>query len=592
MSFDPPATPGPRWSRISRGALASPLLLAALGTGLAVATGGAAHAATCPSSTTTRVAASGGAVAYSYVRGCITSFDGTPIVYNLFEPTGASARHRVYAVLEGPGWGGAGNTTPDNNLLKADYAYLTWDPRGFGQSGGVAEVDSPLSEGRDVSALITDVLGSRPEIAVDTDRRDSTYGQPAVGMLGASYGGGIQLSSAAFDRRIKAIVPEWAWNNLDYSLYPGGNIKLGWDELLFGAGLAESGAAHAATVTGGTAGTQTGGYDPNIYRSEVAGLAEGYPDQQTLGWFGQRSMASWGGGRDGHVPDVPTLLVQGTVDTLFNLDEAWANWNMIHKADPKNPVKMIAFCGGHVSCPTGNGYSDTPRTGFEKGVPDSTFIENAAINWYDVYLRHDRGAKDTLPTVLGQDQAGTWHALTSFPTAAGPGGATLTKTALSGTVLSTGVPTGTGPNSSIDPAVTDGASPSGDPGTLTVALITHAKADTLIAGEPHIALTVTVDGPSTGLFFKLVDVATNQVVDLQTASYRLDNTDLPNNANNPNLPPAAEKVSLDMVGVVYDLPKGDSLELQVSTSAAPFTPNRGASVVSLSGSLLLPTFQG
>lgn len=579
----------PRRQRLTRIALGSPLILASLGTALAMGTGGPAHAATCPNASTSTVAAGGGAPAYRYTRGCMTSFDGTPIVYNLFEPMDASPAHPVYTILEGPGWGSAGDTTADPALIKADYAELTWDPRGFGQSGGVAQVDSPQAEGRDVSTLITDVLGSRREIAVDTNPHSATYGQPAVGMLGASYGGGIQLATAAFDPRVKAIVPEWAWNDLDYSLFPGGALKLGWDQLLFGAGLAESGAAHAQTLGGGTAGVQTGGFDPNILRSEAAGLAEGYPDQQTLAWFHQRSMAGYGSGPAGHVPHVPTLLVQGTVDTLFNLDEAWANWNMIHQADPSNPVKMIAFCGGHVSCPTGNGYVDTPPSGFEKGVPDATFIEDAAINWYDVYLRHDPHARDTLPTVLAQDQTGVWHSLSSFPTAASAGQARLTTTPVSGTLISTGVPTGVGVNSGYDVAVTDGPSAPGDPGTLTVPLITSASAPTLVVGEPHVNLHVTVDGSSTDLFFKLVDTQTNQVVDLQTAAYRFDNTDLAGNANDPNLPPVAETLSLNLVGVAYLLPKGDSLELQVATSATPFSANRGAAVVSLAGSVTLPT---
>lgn len=573
---------------LGRLVLGSPVLLAALGALITVGTGGTAHAATCPNSTTSTVAASSGAAGYRYVRGCIDSFDGTPIVYNLFEPLNASAAHPAFTILEGPGWGGAGATTADPSLIASNYAELTWDPRGFGQSGGVAEVDDPLAEGRDVSTLITEVLGARPEIAVDTNRESRTYGQPAVGMLGVSYGGGIQLATAAYDQRVKAIVPEWAWNDLDYSLYPGGSIKLGWDELLFGAGLGESGASHAATLNGGTAGTQTGGYDPNIYQSEAQGVAEGFPDQQTLAWFHQRSLAGYGSGPAGHLPHVPTLLIQGTVDTLFNLNEAWANWNMIHNANPTLPVKMIGFCGGHVSCPTGNGYSDTPKAGFEKGVPDSTFLEQAAINWFDMYLRHDRGARDTLPTVLVQDQVGNWHALKSFPTAGAPGPATYRTTSFSGTLMSTGVPTGTGPASGIDPAATDGPSASGDPGAVTIPLISSAAAPTLIAGEPHVHVTVTVDGSSTDLFFKLVDTATNQVVDLQTAAIRLDNTDLANNGNSPNLPPGAETISLDMVGVGYLLPKGDTLELQVATSAAPFSANRGAAVVSVAGTLALP----
>src|SRR3954469_23059068 len=64
------------------------------------------------------------------------SFDGTPIVYTLFMPDGASAGSPVPAVLITHGWGGTRQTTADGfvgQLLDAGYAVLTWDQRGFGQ---------------------------------------------------------------------------------------------------------------------------------------------------------------------------------------------------------------------------------------------------------------------------------------------------------------------------------------------------------------------------------------------------------------------------------------------------------------------------
>jgi ABC-2 type transport system ATP-binding protein len=204
------------------------------------------------------------------VRGCITSFDGTPIVYNLFEPLHPK-RHSLYTILEGPGWGSAGATTPNERLIKDRYAELTWDPRGFGQSGGVAEVDSPAAEGRDVSALISKVLTGRREIAVDSwgkhgqprytndHRRPNPRGKPVVGMTGVSYGGGIEWSTASFDRRVKAIVPGWSWNDLDYSLDPGDLIKLVGASLLFGAGLGEQGATHIPNDVQGLPSGGTGG---------------------------------------------------------------------------------------------------------------------------------------------------------------------------------------------------------------------------------------------------------------------------------------------------------------------------------------------
>ena len=51
---------------------------------------------------------------------------------------------------------------------------------------------------------------------------------PTIGMAGASYGGGIQLVSAALDKRIDAIEPTIAWHSLLTSLFPESNIKFGW----------------------------------------------------------------------------------------------------------------------------------------------------------------------------------------------------------------------------------------------------------------------------------------------------------------------------------------------------------------------------
>ena len=581
---------------------------------------GTAVAKSCPNHSTSTVNAS---PSYTYTRGCIISFDGTAIVYNLFEPL-HPARGSVYPILEGPGWGGAGSTSPDENLIKDGYAELTWDPRGFGQSGGVAEVDAPYAEGRDVSALIDQVLTGRPEIATDhcgahgqpryTNDAPShnTCGQPVVGMTGGSYGGGIQFATAAFDDRVKAIVPVITWNNLNWSLWPNGVIKLGWGELLYGAGLAEQAAEHGqgnaggvdqAAITsgnpfgatsGGDGGMQVGGYDPMIHYSEVTGAALGYPDHTTLGWFGQRSMAVYGAGPAGHVPHIPTLLEQGTVDTLFNLNDAWNNYLEMKHRYPGLPVKLIAFCGGHVSCPTGApptgaNYSDRASKTSPYGAGESagTLDENQTIDWFNHYLR-GQGRGDGMPnTVVYQDQNGDYHALSTFPTVSAPGPAKLASAPVSGTLVTHGVPSGAGP-AGLDAAVTDGATRSGDPGQVTVPVLTARTADTPIVGIGTVSGQVTVNGAATELFFRLIDQNTGDVVDLQTTPLRVDNLDLQDLGTGAHAP-QSEPFSIDLPGVAYDLLKGDTLELQVSTSTDSFAPNRGSSVVQLTGRVRVPT---
>ena len=536
-------------------------VVAIVALGATWASAGPALAKACPNHTTTTVS---GSPSYTYVRGCILSWDSTPIVYNLFEPLHPAAGS-LYTILEGPGWGGAGDTTPDSNLIKDGYAEMTWDPRGFGESGGVAEVDSPASEGRDVSALITKVLTGRPEIAVDTLGKDgqpkytndfshhNTKGQPVVGMTGFSYGGGIEWSTAAFDRRVKAMAPGGSWNDLDYA--------------------------------------------------EAQGAAAGYWDRTSLAWFHQRSYAEYG--LNGHAVDIPTLAYQGSVDTLFTLNDAWNSLVETRAQHASLPLKLIAFCGGHVSCPTGapptgQNYSDTASktNALAPGESAGTYTENATIAWFNHYLRGEKGSAGALDKLVPaddnlvyQDQTGNWHALSTFPTPSEPGPATYVTAPFTGTLVGHTAPTGaSNAPAGEDTAITDGATPAGDPGQVTVPVVTAKSGDLPIVGIGHVTADVTVDGPATNLFFRLIDENTGDVVDLQTAPLRLDNLDLVDNGTSPNLPPAAVPISLDLAGVSYLLPKGDTLELQVSTSTNSFVPNRGAAVVSIAnGKVSVPT---
>ncbi len=164
----------------------------------------------------------------------VTSFDGTIIRAHWF-PVSLPAGARAPTVLMGPGWSLAGDTDvqgtgilgalPIKDLRAAGYNVLTWDPRGFGKSGGNAEVDSPAFEGRDVSTLISWVA-TLPGVELDAP------GDPRMGMVGGSYGGGIQLVAAAIDCRVDAIVPTIAWHSLVTSLDKADTVKTGWSDIL------------------------------------------------------------------------------------------------------------------------------------------------------------------------------------------------------------------------------------------------------------------------------------------------------------------------------------------------------------------------
>jgi len=462
----------------------------------------------------------------------VRSFDGTRIVYTLMLPDSASAASPVPAVMMTHGWGGTGQDTPDGfagKLLDHGYAVLTWDQRGFGDSGGQAEIDDPRYEGRDAKRLVG-VLAADPRIAKEAP------GDPLVGMVGGSYAGGIQWVTAAQDPRVDAIVPQISWHNLLQSLIPQGVVKLQWDLLLYGDGA-------ATTATGGVlppnpGGTQTGSYDPMIHRAFVQGT--------TLGRFGPR-VSAWFAAKG---PDyllrrvrVPTFIIQGTVDTLFPPSQGVANYRAMQALHPGQPLKMAFYCGGHGTC------------SFDPGPAD--YIDDETIAWLDRYVKGDASVA-TGPAFEYVTQDGVWHGASDYPV---PG--TVRRTASgSGLVAVNGAPT------------TSGGLPGAAPSPAALGVPLPSAPGTLI-GAPHVTLTersagAAEDGLSRlNLFLQVVDETDGVVVGNQVTpvALRADGRD--------------HTYSLSLEPIAYTIEPGHRLALQIASTAAGYEANRGAGVVNL-----------
>ena len=155
-------------------------------------------------------------------------------------------------------------------------------------------------------------------------------------MVGGSYGGGIQFVTAATDCRVDAIVPTIAWHSLTTSLYKSGIAKSGWSGIL----------------------VQSVVERPR--RPRGRGRLPGGPGDRH-----RRLPTRWPGsppaGPAQHLRTVhiPTLIVQGTVDTLFTLQEGVDNYEVLRAAGV--PTAMQWFCGGHGVCLTPAG--DTAAAG-------------------------------------------------------------------------------------------------------------------------------------------------------------------------------------------------------------------------------------
>ncbi len=524
------------------GFLVPGLLLASLA---ACSSSSAAPTARAPlaTATCTRNAATVAAVPVQGVASdwVVTSFDGTPIRAHWFPVQPASPRPAP-TVLMGPGWSLPGDTDTTapavlgslaiKDLWVAGFNVLTWDPRGFGQSGGRSEVDSPTVEARDVSALI-DWVATRPGVQLDRP------GDPAIGMVGGSYGGGIQFVTAAEDCRVDAIVPTIAWHSLVTSLDKAGTPKIGWSTLL-------------------TTLSSSDRVDPTAMAAQAAAVQGGVIPAADQAWF-----ASRGPGALVARVHVPTLVVQGTVDTLFTLDEGVTNEAILRAHGV--PTAMIWFCGGHGICLTPPGDEQLPG--------------RATIAWLDRYVRRDKTVT-TGPGFAFVDQRGTTYSAPTYPvptgvplTGAGQGTLTLVAGGGSGPVDTAGS------TQLLAPIV----------GSITPARATHAvdlsvpsgARSAVVVGAPRLTLTyrgTTPPGPRpTRVFAQLVDGTTGLVLGNQVTP--IDVT----------LDGATHTATVPLELVAYTVLPHTTVELQlVATTVAYATPLLGGTVDFSSIHLALP----
>ncbi len=361
-----------RTARLLSGVLLTSALTAVTGVpgagGVAGATGSVVTAAT---SKPARVTTTDGCLKSKPEPGSTTRID---LCYSVFRPAAASPRTRVPMIMHSHGWGGSRTTSAAafRDFTDAGYGVISFDQRGWGESGGRAHVEAPSLEGVDVRRLVRFVSTLR---WVQQDGRHD----PRLGAIGGSYGGGYQFVGAFESLRLRgkplfdALAPQITWYDLEQSLAPEGVVRAEWALALAAAAVPSD------------------ALPPEVYKGLVEGAATGtFPDGSTPGGENLVKFFAKNGPKHhvdrGRRLNIPVLLGQGTTDGLFPLEQGLRNWRSAITKRARKKSIFVGYNGGHVLpavLPQGINVTSDPCSDKLAGGD----FEQLSIRFFDEHLK-------------------------------------------------------------------------------------------------------------------------------------------------------------------------------------------------------------
>ncbi|GAA2166534.1 alpha/beta fold hydrolase [Actinomadura napierensis] len=530
------------------------------------------------------------------------------VVGDLYLPSGASAANRVPAVLTTNGFGGSKDDQAGfaRTYAQRGYAVLSYSGLGFGGSGCRITLDHPDWDGAAASQLVDFLAGKKA--AKDGTRLNAVKldaaGDPRVGMVGGSYGGQIQFAAAGVDRRIDTIVPMITWRDLRYSLAPNNQLvdgklstdpgvtKLVWALGFFGEGVS-AGLTNGQVDPGRLVGCPN---FPTILCQAVGeSLVFGVPQPASMAYMKAASVASY-------MPKitVPTLVVQGETDSLFDLQEGTATYRQL--AAQHTPVKMIWQSSGHSG-------GQVPGDG-DLADPSGSYIGQRVAAWFDHYLKgRSTGTGPAFayfrPWVKYQGNAapayGTAAARPQTLYLSGKDKLVGDRKSVVAGSASYGnlpwIPTSFSEVSAVQGALgLDDVAPADTPGTYVAWTGAPLAADTDVAGSP--TLKVRLDSPAAVrsqrsgvngrliLFAKLYDVAPDGSVSLV---HRL--------VSPVRVADVRKPLTVQLPSIVHRFAKGHRLRVAIASSDLSYLGNRNVLPVTVRtgpadpGALTLPTLR-
>jgi alpha-beta hydrolase superfamily lysophospholipase len=275
--------------------------------------------------------ASGASAAGGWTDVTIQASDATPLACAYIIPDGPAPAGGWPGVIlfHGLGQSYADMEPVGAALVQYGFAALACDARGTGASGGKWGLDGP-----------TEVQDARDLFNWFSGRSDVSDTQ--IGAFGLSLGGGAVWNAAVAGVPFKAIVPAITWTNLASALNPNGVAKTGLVGIL----------SHVVPLPN---------WDPALIQTGQS-LLQGDVTAAVKSTEAARSSRP-----QLHSLTVPTLLLQGRHDFLFDMDQAIAAWKLL-----AGPKRLYLGDLGHP--PANNPAAEEP-----------TYI-GEAIAWFSHYL--------------------------------------------------------------------------------------------------------------------------------------------------------------------------------------------------------------
>ncbi len=357
---------------------------------------------------------------------------------DIYKPDDVSATHKAPAILTTNGFGGSKDDSNEaaigKGFVNQGYVVLAYSGLGFGTTTCKISLDDPQYDGKAGRGMVDVLAGSRGYTLDDgsgtTGRigyvAQESAGDPRVGMIGGSYGGQIQYAVASLDSADRCDRPD---HHVERPLLLPGAEQHRPEQRrhLPHARRGQEGVdrpllrrRHRLRSAERDHRPGDHGRLPELRAEACPAVAQlntaGYPDDATLAMARHASVSTYL-----KKVTVPTLVVQGQKDTLFNLQEAVATYKSLQAQG--TPTKMVWQSWGHSGSTPAPGELD-----FGAASIKGSYLGRRFLSWMDHYVRGNASAStgpefayfrnwvkyDTSPAKAGTAVANAYQTETTF----------------------------------------------------------------------------------------------------------------------------------------------------------------------------------